>query len=53
MANNQQEKAKGVVDIVFVMDVTGSMDPSIRDLAANVATFIDSLQRQTRITVRL
>jgi hypothetical protein len=43
MANNQQEKAKGVVDIVFVMDVTGSMDPSIRDLAANVATFIDSL----------
>lgn len=43
MSDNQQAKAKGVVDIVFVMDVTGSMEPSIKDLAANVALFIDSL----------
>jgi hypothetical protein len=40
---DQQKKAKGVVDIVFVMDVTGSMEPSIKDLASNVAMFIDSL----------
>lgn len=43
MAADQQAKAKGVVDIVFVIDVTGSMDPSIKDLASNVALFIDSL----------
>jgi von Willebrand factor type A domain len=43
MADDQQAKAKGVVDIVFVMDVSGSMDPSIKDLASNVALFIDSL----------
>ena len=43
MSDNQQAKAKGVVDIVFVMDVTGSMEPSIKDLAANVALFIESL----------
>jgi len=40
---NQQEKAKGVVDIVFVIDVSGSMQPSINDLADNIATFVDSL----------
>ena len=40
---NQQKKAKGVVDLVFVMDITGSMQPSIKDLASNVAMFIDSL----------
>lgn len=43
MADDQQAKAKGVVDIVFVIDVTGSMEPSIKDLASNVALFIDSL----------
>jgi hypothetical protein len=40
---NQQEKAKGVVDIVFVIDVSGSMQQSIDDLADNIATFVDSL----------
>lgn len=40
---DQHAKAKGVVDIVFVMDVTGSMEDSIKDLSANVAGFIDSL----------
>jgi hypothetical protein len=40
---NQQDKAKGVVDIVFVIDVSGSMQESINDLAANIATFVDSL----------
>ncbi len=43
MAVNQQDKAKGVVDIVFVIDVSGSMQESINDLAANIATFVDSL----------
>ena len=43
MSENQQAKAKGVVDIVFVMDVSGSMQDSIGDLAKNIAGFVDSL----------
>ena len=31
------------IDIVFVIDVSGSMQESINDLAENIATFVDSL----------
>ena len=38
-------KTKGVADIVFVIDVTGSMTPVIDALRKNIETFIDSLSR--------
>src|SRR5207253_10259760 len=39
----QRPKAKGVVDIVFLLDATGSMQPCIDALKDNIAKFIDSL----------
>jgi hypothetical protein len=38
-------KTKGVADIVFVIDVSGSMTPIIDALRKNIETFIDSLSR--------
>ncbi len=38
-----QEKVKGVADIVFLIDVSGSMQPCIDALKQNISTFIDSL----------
>ncbi len=39
----QTEKTKGVVDIVFLVDITGSMQHCIDALKANISAFIDSL----------
>ncbi|HEV7221696.1 MAG TPA: vWA domain-containing protein [Pirellulales bacterium] len=41
--NQQEKKAKGVVDMVFLVDVTGSMQCCIDALKNNIAQFIDSL----------
>jgi hypothetical protein len=38
-------KTKGVADIVFLIDVTGSMAPVIDALRTNIETFIDSLSK--------
>jgi hypothetical protein len=43
MSSEQQKKVKGVADLVFLMDVTGSMGNVIDDLKRNVAMFIDSM----------
>jgi hypothetical protein len=43
MSSQQQTKAKGIVDIVFLMDVSGSMQPCIDALKENIASFIDFL----------
>jgi hypothetical protein len=43
MADQQGAKVKGVVDIVFLIDATGSMQPCIDALKANISTFIDTL----------
>jgi uncharacterized protein YegL len=40
---DQVAKAKGVVDIVFLIDITGSMQSCIDALKNNISTFIDSL----------
>jgi hypothetical protein len=37
------QKNKGVVDIVFVLDATGSMTPCINALKDNIQTFVTSL----------
>lgn len=41
--SEQAAKTKGVVDIVFLIDVTGSMQPCIDALKNNIAAFIDTL----------
>jgi len=41
--SDQVQKAKGVVDLVFLIDATGSMQPCIDALKNNISTFIDSL----------
>ena len=40
---DQQQRAKGVVDMVFLVDVTGSMQCCIDALKNNISAFIDSL----------
>jgi hypothetical protein len=37
------QKTKSVVDIVFLLDVTGSMNPCVEALKTNIQTFITSL----------
>lgn len=43
MTEGQTAKAKGVVDIVFLIDATGSMAPCIDALKENIRLFIDHL----------
>jgi hypothetical protein len=38
-------KTRGVADIVFLMDVSGSMAPCISALRANIEMFVDALSR--------
>jgi hypothetical protein len=40
-----RSKTKGVADIVFLIDVTGSMAPCIDALRRNIEAFVDSLSR--------
>ena len=39
----QQHKVKGVVDICFLIDATGSMQPCIDDIKGNIKNFITML----------
>jgi von Willebrand factor type A domain len=41
----ERPKTKGVADIVFLIDVSGSMAPCIDALRKNIEAFIDSLSR--------
>ncbi len=40
MAENPKPKVKGVADVVFLIDVSGSMQPCIDSLQKNIATFV-------------
>jgi hypothetical protein len=40
---SESKKVRGVADIVFLIDVTGSMQPCIDALRDNIRTFIDTL----------
>ena len=42
----QEKKVKGIADIVFLVDATGSMDTCITKLKENIAVFVDSLTGQ-------
>lgn len=39
----QESKKKGVVDIIFLLDITGSMGPAISNIGKNIGTFIQNL----------
>jgi len=41
--DQQQTKTRGVADIVFLIDISGSMAPAIDALKANIGTFVESL----------
>jgi len=41
--SQQATKVRGVADIVFLVDVTGSMDPCISALRENIGAFIETL----------
>ena len=43
MAQEALDKVKGVVDIVFLLDISGSMQPSIDALRDNINGFVNSL----------
>ena len=43
--DQQQTKTRGVADIVFLIDVSGSMAPAIDALKANIGTFVESLSK--------
>lgn len=45
MSDQIPGKVKGVADIVFLIDATGSMAGCINDLKNNISVFIDSLTR--------
>lgn len=43
MMQEALEKTKGIVDIVFLLDISGSMQPSIDALRDNISSFVDTL----------
>lgn len=43
--NGQKPKVKGIVDICFLIDATGSMQPCIDAIKDNIGTFIDTLTK--------
>ncbi|MBI5409175.1 MAG: VWA domain-containing protein [Nitrospirae bacterium] len=43
----KQQKIKGVMDIVFCIDATGSMQPCIDAIKSNLATFVSNLTVET------
>ena len=45
MDQQQQTKTRGVADIVFLIDVSGSMAPAIDALKENIGTFVESLSK--------
>ena len=51
----QSAKIRGVADIVFVLDVSGSMSPVIEQVKNHIGTFVDSIRAssQTPIDLRL
>jgi hypothetical protein len=43
--DQQQTRTRGVADIVFLIDISGSMAPAIDALKANIGTFVESLNK--------
>lgn len=47
MENLQQAKKKGIVDVVFLIDTTGSMGPVIASIANNISNFVQNIDPNT------
>lgn len=47
------QKLKGVADVVFVMDTSGSMSPVISAVKNHITTFVDSIQKHSQPPVDL
>jgi len=45
--NLQKAKKKGIVDVVFLIDTTGSMGPVIASIADNISTFVQNIDSNT------
>lgn len=43
MSNETKTKVKGVADILFLLDATGSMQPNIDAVKDNIGAFLDFL----------
>lgn len=43
LGDTNQAKKKGVVDVIFLLDITGSMGPAIVEVGKNIANFIENL----------
>ena len=44
---------KGVADVVFVMDTSGSMSPVIEAVKNHIVTFVDSIQKNSQMPIDL
>ena len=43
VGDTDQSKKKGVVDIIFLLDISGSMGPAIINIGKNIGTFVENL----------
>ena len=43
MNNENKPRVKGVADILFLLDATGSMQPNIDAVKKNIGAFLDTL----------
>jgi len=48
-----QGKLKGVADVVFVIDVSGSMAPVIEAVKKHISTFVESIHRHSQMPIDL
>ena len=49
----QGAKLKGVADIVFVLDVSGSMEPVIESVKNHIGAFVDSINQSSQMPIDL
>ena len=46
---SKPKNTRGVVDIVFLIDATGSMEPCIDALKTNISVFVDSMTTKSQV----
>jgi hypothetical protein len=49
----QGKKMKGIADVVFVMDTSGSMSPVIEAVKNHIVTFVDSINSNSQMPIDL
>ncbi len=51
MQGMKPAKVKGKADVVFCIDVTGSMEPTIEGVKSHVASFVEGLKEQANLSL--